>query len=206
MTYSILAVSKDRSLLGIGVVSGSYDVGSRVPWLKYKIGAVATQAYTNPSLGPIILNFIEKGYTAKEALNKGLSLDPGRDFRQVAVLTYNMDKAVYSGKNIPKPYNQYFSDNVICIGNLLFSEDVIISAYKAFTKKDDIIAGIISALEAAHAEGGDARGDLSSAIVLSGDDPRLKNYNGLLKVKIEASSDPVLSLKKMLSKFIPISI
>jgi len=54
MTYGILAIDLSKKMLGIGVASGSIAVGSRVPWACAGVGVVATQAYTNPALGPII--------------------------------------------------------------------------------------------------------------------------------------------------------
>ncbi|OYT50789.1 MAG: hypothetical protein B6U76_12110 [Desulfurococcales archaeon ex4484_217_2] len=73
MTYSIVALDKRRKLLGVAVISGSLAVGSRVPWAKAGIGAVATQAHTNPALGPLILEYLSQGLKAREALEKALA-------------------------------------------------------------------------------------------------------------------------------------
>ncbi|MEX0567845.1 MAG: DUF1028 domain-containing protein, partial [Candidatus Njordarchaeota archaeon] len=51
MTYSIVAYDKKTNTLGVAVASGSTAVGTRVPWIKANVGAIATQAYTNTIYG-----------------------------------------------------------------------------------------------------------------------------------------------------------
>ena len=58
MTYTIVLAEPEGTVL-VGVVSGSLAVGSRVPWARACIGAVATQGYTNVTLGPLVLSLLE---------------------------------------------------------------------------------------------------------------------------------------------------
>ena len=51
-TFSIVAMDTETSEWGIAVASRVLDVGYIVPWLKADVGAVATQAYSNPYFGP----------------------------------------------------------------------------------------------------------------------------------------------------------
>jgi len=201
MTYSIVARSINGEVLGVGVISGSYNVGSRVPWIKRGVGAVATQAYTNPELAKIVLYYLSKGWSAVDALEKALMRDSGRRYRQLAVITPTGDKAYYTGRNVPKPYGEALSKNCICIGNLLSSKDVVNEMLRAYIEyEDDIIMAIVNALEAGHNAGGDARGDLSGAILIVGNDPRLKRVDNEIRLYVKADANPILLLKNMLTK------
>lgn len=201
MTYSIVARSIDGLTLGIGVISGSYNVGARVPWIKKGTGVVATQAYTNPYLGRYILTYLSSGLSAVDAMMRALMKDAGRDFRQLAVITPSGDKAYYTGKNVPKPYGEALSENCICIGNLLSSKDVVDEMLRAFLDNEhDIILAIIRALEAGHEIGGDARGDLSGAIIIVGEDPRLQKVGEEIRLFVKAEGNPAFTLKRMLIK------
>ena len=201
MTYSIVARSKDGLLLGVGVVSGSFNVGSRVPWIEYKVAAVATQAYTNPMLGKLIIEYVKKGFKASRALNEALKFDSGFEFRQVAVITISGDRAYYNGKYIPKPYAVKESEYCICIGNLLASEEVVDKMLDTFLRYyNDLIKAIIEALRAGHEAGGDARGDQSAALLISGDDVRLKGKN--LKISIASSTNPIRDITYELNRYI----
>ena len=51
MTFSIIVRDPDTNKLGIAVATCHLAVGALVPHLKSGIGAIATQAATNPHLG-----------------------------------------------------------------------------------------------------------------------------------------------------------
>jgi len=195
MTYSLLAYDELSNKLGIGVVSGSIAVGSRVPWGKGGLGVVATQGYTNPLLGRIILMLLERGYSAEDALREALRKDPEPEYRQVAVLSPRHGKAAYTGERVPDAKNIIMRGNHLGIGNLLVSEkviEVLVSTYEAATGAID--ERILKSLEAASMAGGDARGDRSSVILVFGEHPLYKDYDKLLDLRIDYSENPVKDL------------
>ncbi len=49
-TYSIAACDLEREQWGVAVQSKFLAVGSVVPWAEPEVGAIATQAYANPTL------------------------------------------------------------------------------------------------------------------------------------------------------------
>jgi len=207
MTYSIVARSINGDSLGIGVISGSYNVGSRVPWIKRNVGAVVTQAYTNPELGRLIINYLSRGFSAVDSLERALMRDRGRKYRQLAVITPSGDKAYYTGRKVPKPYGEALSKNCICIGNMLESKNVVEEMLRAFMEhEDNIVTAILSALEAGHEAGGDLRGDYSGAVLIVGNSPLLKKIGGGIKVLIDADSEPVKTLKLMVTKKLKIEV
>jgi uncharacterized Ntn-hydrolase superfamily protein len=61
-----------RGLLGIASASGGVGVGAKVLWARAGVGAVAVQAYANPSLGVAILE--KMGIGVKPVEGSGLSI------------------------------------------------------------------------------------------------------------------------------------
>ena len=55
MTFSIIARDPSNGRFGVAVASVHLAVGSTVPHIRSGIGAVATQAHTNPYLGICVL-------------------------------------------------------------------------------------------------------------------------------------------------------
>ena len=50
MTFSIVICDQESNKLGIAVATCHFAVGALVPHLKSGVGAIATQAATNPQL------------------------------------------------------------------------------------------------------------------------------------------------------------
>ncbi len=193
MTYSIIALDKKERMLGIAVASGSIAVGSRVPWARRGVGGVVTQAYTNPSLGPIILDSMERGKSPPEALKEALDKDPEPDMRQVAVLSWSGGMAVHEGAKIPKGHGVTEGESCICIGNLLSTKDVVEAMREAFQHTEtSLYYRLLNALEAGHEAGGDAREDRSAALIIVGDTEYLPFYDRIIDLRVDyAKGNPV---------------
>ena len=52
-TYSIVARDADSGQLGVAVQSHYFSVGSVVTWAEAGVGAVATQAFSDPAYGKL---------------------------------------------------------------------------------------------------------------------------------------------------------
>jgi len=199
MTYSIIVLDKDRDLLGIGVVSGSVAVGSRVPWARYGIGGVATQAYTNPALGPIILDYLGRGYDPREAVKRALNRDKQSSLRQVAAMDWDGNASYYNGKNIPIEYGGFIHKECVAIANLVVSSEIPEILCKSYYEDidDDMGMSIIHALMEAHSIGGDRRGDRSSALLIIGLTEFTPYYDRILDLRIDYSKDPLKELERI---------
>ena len=60
-TFSIAARDPVTGMLGVAVSSKAFSVGSLCPFVAAGVGAVATQAWVNPYLGPAILGLLGGG-------------------------------------------------------------------------------------------------------------------------------------------------
>jgi len=169
VTFSIIALDIKTKDLGIAVASGSIAVGTRVPWIKKNIGAIATQAYTNINYGIQGLRLLEQGLSPEEALKHLLSKDPEREKRQVGIIDIKNRKIVHTGKYCPYWNGHIVGENYIILGNLIRGEKVLNEMERAFKEtKGHIALKLINALVAGEKAGGDRREDRSAAIVVKG--------------------------------------
>ena len=67
-TFSTAARCARTGMLGVAVATKRPAVGSMVPWVQARVGAIATQARTNPYLGIWGLQLLAEGYSARETL------------------------------------------------------------------------------------------------------------------------------------------
>jgi len=192
-TYSIVALSPKSKLLGIAVASGSVSVGERVPHVKPGVGVVATQAYTNIVYGTRGLELMEEGMLPKEALYNILKGDSGREFRQVAMIDVNGNKAVFTGSRVPDWSNELIGDNYIVIGNMLTGRDAVDKMAEEFETSDgDLPLRMVKALKGSRDKGGDRRGERSAALLVAS----MKRVE--LELMVNEAIDPISELSRRL--------
>lgn len=186
MTFSIVA--KNGKSLGIGVASGSFAVGNRVPWIKSGVGAIVTQGYTETKYGVEGLRLLEIGLNPKEVLQRLLREDPAEQERQVAMIDWSGGKAVYTGSKCPNERGSIVRRDFICVGNMLEDERMILRMAEAFEEEKGLLKSILRALSAGSKAGGDRRGERSSALVIRGKEE--------VDVRVDWSLDPIELLKR----------
>ena len=192
-TFSIVAIDKNVRLMGVAVTSGSIAVGTRVPWAKPRVGAVATQAYTNVMYGVEGLRLLEHGKTPKEALSDLLSLDPKPEIRQVCIMNNQGMFAVHTGKNCPLYHGHILGDTVCVLGNLLVSKIVLEKVYLAYLENEgeSFPLRLLKALKAGVLAGGDRRGHHSAAVVIVETEVVSGRSSFHINIRVDKSSRPV---------------
>jgi len=81
-TFSIAACDPEAREWGVAVQSKFLAVGSVVPWAQPEVGAIATQAYANPSYGPNGLALLREGLAANEVVERLTGEDDDRAARR----------------------------------------------------------------------------------------------------------------------------
>ena len=74
-TFSIVGCDLEAKQWGVAVQSKFLAVGSVVPWAEPEVGAIATQAYANPTYGPNGLALLREGLSASEVVERLTSED-----------------------------------------------------------------------------------------------------------------------------------
>jgi len=199
MTYSIVARDPDTGELGIGVQSHYFDVGPVVPWAEAGVGAVATQSVVEVGYGPRGLALMRDGVRASDALAQLVAADELEMVRQVAMVDASGDVAVHTGAGCVGAAGDAGGVQVTAQANMMVRDTVwgaMVDAYR--TTDGDLAARILAALAAAQAEGGDARGQQSAALLVV---ERDGGYAGLsdtlVDLRVDDHERPVDELRRL---------
>ncbi len=156
MTYTVLGRCPRTGNLGIGIATYSLAVGATCPWFAPGRGALSTQAFTNPDLGPAAVKLLDAGREPEEVLPELRRLDARFEYRQVGVIDRSGSAAAHSGDKIRQWAGHLIGNGVIAMGNGLAGVGVIEAMANAFAESESLeLAGrLISALEAGRDAGG----------------------------------------------------
>jgi uncharacterized Ntn-hydrolase superfamily protein len=199
MTYSIVARCQETGNLGVAVQSHWFASGI-VCWAKSGVGAVATQAMTMIDHGPLGLDQMEQGKSAKDALEYRMSLDDSPEIRQVAMVDSSGQVAIHTGgKTIPEA-GHIAGDGVACQANMMWSASVWKSMHDRFVKSSgDLAQRMLESLKAAQEEGGDIRGMQSSRILVVNSEPSNRPWKDVLvDVRVDDHPQPLLEIERLL--------
>ena len=207
-TFSIAAIDPSTGEVGVAVTTRNACVGNGVPWVRAGVGAVATQARTRTEYGEELLDMLEKGSTAEEALNKALSKDEDRAYRQVGVIGLKGGGAQHTGDKTNPWAGQRSGPNFVIQGNLLVGPQVLDAVARSFKQTEGspryLADRLIEALSAGQAEGGDARkGRLQSAAVIVADptpDRARRPDKITVNINVCEHSQPVAELRRIYNR------
>lgn len=200
-TYSIVARDKTTGEIGVAVQSHWFSVGSVVPWAEAGVGAVATQAMSDPAYGLLGMAAMRAGRSAQEALKGLLAGDEGRELRQVAMIDAAGRVAAHTGRRCIKPAG-HIADSLAQFSvqaNMMANDSIWPAMDKAYRQaRGDLADRMIAALEAAEAAGGDVRGRQSAAlVVVSAQSTGRPWIDRRFDLRVEDHPQPVEELKRL---------
>lgn len=167
MTYSIVAADPEKGDIGVAVASKFIAAGAIVPWVKVGVGGVATQAWANVKLGPLVLSLLEANYTPRRAVETLLSTDPKREQRQIGVVNAKGEAYAFTGKECLEYAGHIIGDGYAVQGNILAGPEVLEAMARAYeSTKGELVDRLLAALKAGDQAGGDRRGKQSAAIIV----------------------------------------
>ena len=174
MTFSILARDPSNGRFGVAVATCHLAVGSTVPHIRAGVGAVATQAHTNPYLGICGLERLEQHADAQDVLNSLLLDDPHRDRRQFHLIDLDGRTACWTGADCEGWAGHRHHPDLSVAGNCLVGEVVLEAMEQTFLTSDPnwkLGRRLMTALQAGELAGGDHRAisSTSAALQVSGE-------------------------------------
>ncbi len=165
-TFSVCAFDPATGEVGVAVQSRFFGVGVVVPWCRAGVGAVASQAFGNPTFGPRILDLMEQGFSAEDALKLTIANDKDAASRQIGVVAANprvlellaQEAGAAAGLAMPSPSDlaQSYSGSkcmawaggrtgvtpsgivFACQGNILTGHDVVDAMAAAMVAPDSV--------------------------------------------------------------------
>lgn len=198
-TFSIVARDPATNEIGIAVASRFFSVGSVVPHLSAKAGAVATQANANVTYGPRGLELLATGKSAEETL-RALLEDDDASARQVGIVGADGSSVSYTGKECIPWAGGRFGPNYAIQGNILTGEQVVMLMERKFLQtKGTLARRLYAALLAGDIAGGDSRGRQSAALILVKEGA---GFNGgsdrAIDIRVDDHTDPLRELGRLL--------
>ncbi len=201
-TYSIAACDLEARQWGVAVQSKFLAVGSVVPWAEPEVGAIATQAYANPSYGPNGLSLLREGLGAEEVVERLVTEDEGRDDRQLGIVDATGASASWTGSGCNEWAGHRTGPGYAAQGNILVGEETVAALATTFeaTPNQPLTQRLIECLAAAQAAGGDRRGQQSASLLVV---QRNGGYAGLSDLLVDLRVDdherPIEELRRIYS-------
>ena len=199
-TYSIVARDPQSGELGVAVQSHYFSVGPIVPWAESGVGAVATQSLVLVDYGPLGLDLMRRGLTARQTLDALLAADPHNEGRQVAMVDARGNVAAWTGKSCIPDAGDVQGEQFSCQANLMANPKVWPAMKEAYEHaQGDLSERLMQALEAAEKAGGDIRGRQSAAILVVKGTPSGKPWNDVVvNLRVEDHAHPLVELRRLL--------
>ncbi|CAM3558434.1 DUF1028 domain-containing protein [Occultella aeris] len=171
MTYTVIALDRDHTAIGVATASRSLAVGATVPALDPAVGAAASQAWTNPRLRALLLDAVRTGRSPEQAIAGVGDWDDEPELRQAAVLALDARGAAHTGRATTAWRGHLLHDGVIVLGNVLTGAEVLEAMLAQFGQPaapdgvHSLARALLRSLVAGQEAGGDTRGRQSAALL-----------------------------------------
>ena len=196
-TYSIVARDPSTGEVAAAVQSHWFAVGPIVPWVRAGVGAVCTQSVAERAHGPAILDRLQDGAGAQDALTDVLRADGQAAVRQVGVVDARGAAAAHTGEHCLPFAGHETGDGFSAQANMMAAPSVWPAMARAFEAAAGPLARrLLAALHAAEAQGGDVRGRQSAALLVA---PAAgEGWRHTVDVRVDDHPEPLAELDRLL--------
>lgn len=194
MTWSIIARDVPSGRIGIAVATCNFAVGARVPHMRTGVGAVCTQALTNPFFGPRGLALLTAGGTAEDVVRMLMMSDEGRAHRQLHIMDREGRFAAETGAQCVGWCGHLIRSTISVAGNMLAGAQVIEATADAYEAAMDVPLPerLVRAMQAGESAGGDKRGRQSAALLVHDAED-----SAMLDLRVDDHADPLSELARL---------
>ena len=202
-TFSLVGRCSRTGMLGVGITTSEIAVGSRCLFVRSGVGAVSTQAMTNPLLGMRALEMLSQGTTVEDVVSELAEEDAHVERRQVGVVDAQGRSAARTGSRIHPWAGHLTGDGYVAMGNGLVGEGVVAAMADAFEGSQDeaLEERLLRAVEAGQEAGGEAAPFTpyhSAALVVYGGDPFSR-----VDLRVDDHPQPLVELRRLLELLKP---
>jgi len=206
MTYTIVAASPETGELGVGIATYSLGVGGYCPFFARSRGAISTQAFANPRLGPVAADALAAGSTVDGALEMLAAADPDFDYRQVCIVSAHGQIAMHTGPSTRDWAGHLIGEGYAVFGNVLAGAATVEAMQAAYESGGDLpfAERLLAAIEAGRGAGGqaDASGahlpERSAALIVRGEDIARD-----IDLRVDVHVDAVTELRRVYGRYLP---
>lgn len=198
MTFSVLATD-GKGAVGMAVTSSSPAVAARCIHLRAGVGGAASQNITDPRLGPKLLDVLETGLGAREAMASVVQNTDLVGYRQLTVLDLNGEGAAFSGSASLGVHHERVGSHVVAAGNMLWRTEVVDAIIESFENSTGALEErLLSALAAGLVAGGEAGPVYSAGLAVVREVPWRET-----DLRVDWSEQPVTDLRILLDRWLP---
>ena len=173
MTFSLVGRCERTGAFGAVITSSSPAVAARCAFARARVGAACSQNVTDPTLGPGLLDALERGRAAADALAEVMAAAPHVEYRQLAVVGADGPGAVWSGDRALGRAATATGRGCAAAGNLLADAGVPAAMVEAFLagETDDLGDRLLAALAAGRDAGGEESPVRSAGLLVVDEQP-----------------------------------
>jgi uncharacterized Ntn-hydrolase superfamily protein len=200
-TFSLIGRCERTGMFGIAIATSEMAVGSRCIHVAPGVGAVVTQASTNPRLGHLGLNLLRAGYAAPRVLDEIAASDQFVERRQLGCLDVTGLAAARTGSGNKPWAGHRVEPNVVVAANAVAGAAVADGMLEVFRKTADrpLWERLLAALEAGKAAGGQPNGEVSSGLFVVDREPY-----AMVDLRVDLHPEPVAELRRLADAYFPL--
>lgn len=206
MTWSIVTRDPETGFLAIAVATRFFAVGSVVPHIRGRVGAIATQAFVSPLYGTDGLHMLANGKAPQDIIAALTGRDEGCDQRQLHLIDIKGRNAAFTGPKCIDWAGHLIDENVSVAGNMLSGPQVIAETLDVFKKTagKPLAERLLEAMDAGEDAGGDKRGRQSAALLIYRD----QDFSWL-DLRVDDHAEPLAELRRLYAvaqeRFLPVT-
>jgi uncharacterized Ntn-hydrolase superfamily protein len=167
-TFSIVARCPRTRMFGVGIATSSIAVAARCIYAKAGVGAITTQASTDPRLGITGMHLLEMGFSAPKVLAELMASDPFIDKRQISVVDKDGRSVCHTGAGTRAWCGHLHGPNFAAAANMVVGDRVVKAMAEQFAGTSDLPLEerLLEAIEAGHNAGGEEVGEHSAGLLV----------------------------------------
>jgi uncharacterized Ntn-hydrolase superfamily protein len=203
VTFSILGRCARSGEFGCALATSSMAVGARCHFVAPGIGAVLSQARSDPTLGALGLERLAAGRSADETLADMIAATPHSAWRQLAVLDAAGRIAEFTGEKVASPKGAIVGEDAVALGNAVANDRVVAAILAGFAARSKAPLGdrLIAALEAGLAAGGELEKLRSAALRIT----RPSVPFTPVDLRVDLSETPIAELRRYWTLWAPMA-
>ncbi len=200
-TFSIIGRCERTGMLGIAIATSEMAVGSRCIHVAPGVGAVITQASTNPRLGHLGLNLLRAGHGASRVVEEIAASDEFVERRQLGCVDVSGRAAGRTGADNRPWAGHRTAPNVVVAANAVVGAAVADRMFETFHDDPslDLWERLLRALEAGKAAGGQPDGETSSGLYVVDREPY-----PMVDLRVDLHPSPVAELRRLADAYFPL--
>ena len=200
-TFTAIGRCPRTGRLGVAVTTGEIGTGGRVPSVLANIGAVGTQASTDPRLGPLAIKLLELGYPAARVMAELEASDPYIEYRQLGIVDRCGRTAVRTGSSNNPWAGHETGEGWVVMGNAVVDEGVVAAMAGAMREyeAEDIETRLMHSISAGTDAGGQPDGQRAAAVLVHENE----GY-AIINLRVDDHDEPMQELWRLFHKMRPL--